>query len=298
MAKTTTSQNAVFVALNRRFFDCATIFLRSLFKVYPNCPDILVFHTDLTPRERGFMEKYPSVKTVQISSADFETGPPMATHRPKLADPVISYARFLIWTDHMKDYETVLHLDTDLLILKPFEELFAKKQFTIFEETYQAEDALFYDARHPELLRLLQEDSIQPPRVVANCGVFTVPKKDRTPENRELLTYLLKRYSKFIKWADQSVINLWMAKKGIMVNPNNQHNFQHRLIVKSSDAKGLSGAKIFHFNGVDLTYRVFLMRCASVLAGHSAGWKLYRLIFNASDLILRLWRKLNKPFIS
>ncbi len=269
------------------------IFLKSLFEACPDCPDVFIYHTDLNKKQLCHLKKYPTVKTVCLANNDFIWGPSMATHRPKLADPRISYARFLIWTDQMKNYENVVHLDTDLLILGRLDELFNTDRFTIFAETYQAEDACFYNPLNPGLLNLLEEDGIQPPVVIANCGVFTVPKKDRTPEDFEMLCYLLKRYAPYVKWADQSIINLWMAKKGINITPGNQFNFQHRLVAKPGRVPGLSEVKIFHFNGVDLRYRLFLVRCANFLRHLPWGWDIYRLVFRVAYGLLHLWRSMN-----
>jgi lipopolysaccharide biosynthesis glycosyltransferase len=287
-------KNAIFVEINQRFLPYLEIFLKSLFRFYPDCPDLFVYHTDLNETQLRRLRKYPAVKTVCLEETDFTSGPSMATHRPKFADPKISYARFLIWTDKMKDYENVVHLDADLLILGRFDDLFAQDRFTIFAETYQAEDSLFYNSKNPDLVRLLDEDGIRLPVTVANCGVFVVPRKDRSSEDFETLGYLLKRYSNYIKWSDQSIINLWMAKKGICVAEGNQFNFQHRLITKPGRVDGLREAQIFHFNGVDLIYRLFLVRCASFLCRLPYGWNIYRFVYRTTDDLLRLWRSRDK----
>lgn len=285
-----TKKNAIFVEINQRFLPYLKVFLKNLFYIYPDCPDLLIYHTDLNEAQLRRLHKHTAVKTVRLDDTDYASGPPMATHRPKLADPRISYARFLIWTDRMQEYENVVHLDTDLLILGSFDDLFAYNRFTIFEETYQAKDSLFYDPQDPDLLRLLDEDGIRPPSRVANCGVFVVPRKDRSPDDYETLCYLLRRYDKYIKWSDQSIINLWMAKKGIRVTEGNRFNFQHRLVAKPGPVDGLREARIFHFNGVDLTYRLFLIRCTGFLYRMPWGWNIYRLVYRMADNLLRLLR--------
>ena len=292
------TKNAIFVEINQLFLPYLEVFLKSLFRIYPDCPDLLIYHTDLNDTQLSRLRQHAAVKTVRLEEADFVSGPPMASHRPKQADPRISYARFLIWTDRMKEYENVIHLDTDLLILGRFDDLFSCERFTIFAETYQEEDSLFYNSRDPDLSRLLDEDGIRLPARVANCGVFVVPRKDRSPEDFETLCYLLKRYGKYIKWSDQSIINLWMAKKGIRATEDNRFNFQHRLIDTPGGVNELREARIFHFNGVDLTYRLFLVRCARRLCRMPYGWNIYLLVYGAVDNLLRFWRSRRKFFRS
>ena len=290
MASRVRTKNAIFIEINQRFLPYLEVFLKGLRRVHRDYPDLFIHHTDLTEEQTRRLSRYEGLRTVQLEDADFAAGPAMATHRPKHADPRISYARFLIWTQRLKDYENVLHLDTDLLILGRFDELLDGVRFRIFAETYQSSDALFYDARDPMLTRLLEEDGIHLPDKVGNCGVFVVPKKDRTPENFDLLNTLLSRYGPFIKWSDQSIINLWMVMKGYEVEEGDRFNFQHRLVTRPGRVNGLRQARIFHFNGVDLTYRLFLQRCAGVLSRLPAGWELYRLVYRATDGLLRVWR--------
>lgn len=59
----------------------------------------------------------------------------------------------MIWTDHFCDCETVLHLDVDLMILRPLNELFTGECFLNYSETYSGVDALFYNPNDPELLK-------------------------------------------------------------------------------------------------------------------------------------------------
>ncbi len=289
-------KNAIFVEVNQRFLPYLEVFLAGLFRIHPDCPDLLVYHTDLNDTQLRRLQKHPAVKTVRLQDTDFISGPPMATHRVKLADPRISYARFLIWTDRFNDYENVVHLDTDLLILGRFDELFSHDRFVIFKEEHSEENSLFYNPRDPGLLKLLHEDGIRLPESIANCGVFVVPKKCRSSESFETLRYLLKRYGSYIKWSDQSIINLWMAMKKIRVTEGNRFNFQHRLFADPGPVNGLREARIFHFNGVDLTYRLFLIQCAGNLCRLPGGWNIYRFVYRIADGLLHLWRSRDRFF--
>lgn len=284
--------HVIFASLNRRFVPYAEMLLKTLRRTNPDHPEVHFYHTDLDAHARRKLERAGRVKTVACAFDDFKAGPAMASHDQALADPRISYARFLIWTQRFDAYETVLHLDTDLLILGSIQELFETRDFLIFPETYEGEDAVFYDPRDPELVSRLAEDGIQNLPQAANAGVFAVPRAFRTPENCELLTNLIDRYGKFIKWSDQSILNLWMARRGLRVTDDLRFNFQHRLLARATP-RDLRNTRIIHLNGVDLRYRLFLMRAGAALCRVPGGWSIYRVLARMCGTLLAMWR--NRP---
>ncbi len=282
--------HVIFASVNRRFLDYAECFLRSLQSAYPDHPEVHLYHTDLNEKECSRLSQPGRVKTVKISFNDFKSGPAMASHHAKFADPRISYSRFLIWTRRFDEYETVVHLDTDIIIRGSFETLFQTDKFLIFPETYTGPDAIFYNATDPKLAQMLKEDGIIAPSRAANAGIFSVPRALRTEANFEILMQLIDRYDAHIKWSDQSILNLWMAKKGIAVTDDFTFNFQHRLL-NTNKAGEVKNAKIFHLNGVDLAYRLFLMKTLSKLHRLPGGWSIYKFLDNICQSLLKIWRK-------
>ncbi len=282
--------HVIFSSVNRRFLEYVVCFLTTLKIAYPDHPEVHLYHTDLNEKECARLSQLSRVKTVKISFNDFKSGPAMASHHPKFADPRISYSRFLIWTRRFEEYETVVHLDTDIIIKGSFEALFETEKFLIFPETYTGPDAIFYNAADPKLTQMLNEDRIVPPPRAANAGIFSVPRALRTKENFELLMQLIDRYDTHIKWADQSILNLWMAKQGIGLTDDFTFNFQHRLL-STNKAGEATKAKIFHLNGVDLAYRLFLMKSLSHLHRLPAGWTLYKSLDKICHSLLKIWRK-------
>jgi hypothetical protein len=285
-------KNAIFVELNANFYFYAKVFLRTLAKNYPGHPPLFVYHTDLSEAQQKYLASFKNVQLVRCTLDDFRWGPPMATHSVKFADARISYLRFLIWTDRFAEYDKVLHLDTDMLILGGYEELFKVERFTAFPEAYAGDDVVFYDPRNPELLKLLKEDGIESPRMAANAGVFLVPKADRTPEDRAVMERLMTRYKPFIKWSDQSIINLWMAIKGYKPVEEHRFNYLHKWLDAPGGFRKLRDSSSFHFNGVDLVFRPFFVRLANVLRHLPfAGWPIYRSLYHAAQWMLDRWRR-------
>jgi hypothetical protein len=282
--------HVIFASVNRRFVAYAELLLKTLRRTNPDHPEVHFYHTDLDAHARGRLERAGRVKTVACTFDDFEAGPAMATHQQNFADPRISYARFLIWTPRFDAYETVLHLDTDLLILGSIRELFETQDFLIYPEAYEGEDAVFYDPRDPALVYRLAEDGIENLSKAANAGVFAVPRSFRTPENYELLGNLIDRYGMFIKWSDQSILNLWMARRGIQVTDDVRFNFQHRLLTRAAP-RVLRSARIIHLNGVDLRYRLFLMRAGAALCRVPGGRSVYRMLARTCRALLAIWQQ-------
>lgn len=282
--------HVIFASVNRRFLEYAQCFLKTLQIAYPEHPEVHLYHTDLNQNECSQLSKMGRVKTVKIGFKDFKSGPAMASHHAKFADPRISYSRFLIWTRRFEDYETVVHLDTDLIVRGSLEPLFHTDKFLIFPETYTGKDAIFYNSTEPKLVAMLKEDGIAPPSRAANAGIFSVPRALRTEENFDQLMQLIDRYDAHIKWSDQSILNLWMAKKGIALTDDFTFNFQHRLLNTNKTGE-VTNAKIFHLNGVDLAYRLFLMKALSQLHRSPGGWTIYKLLDKICQSLLKLWRK-------
>lgn len=281
--------HALFVSLNKWFLDYANCFLETLDRSYPDHPELIVYHTDLSEKECAGLKRFTRVTTVKVGFDEFKTGPAMASHHPKFADPRISYSRFLIWTRRFDAYETVVHLDTDIIVRGSLEPLVSTDKFLIYPETYTGDDAIFYNRKDPKLIKLLHEDGIPMPTRAANAGIFAIPRSLRTQENYELLNYLIDRYDEYIKWSDQSILNLWMAKKGIALTDDFTFNFQNRLL-STSKAAEIQSAKIFHLNGVDLAYRLFLMQTLSQIHGWPGGWAIYRTLEKICQSLIKIWR--------
>jgi lipopolysaccharide biosynthesis glycosyltransferase len=173
-------------------------------------------------------------------------------------DPHVFYARLLLWTDYFRDFGNILHLDVDTLILDPLEDLVAVDEFVMVLEEHTEPDYLFLDHRDPALLTLLEEDSIKIDAHRGNAGVFLLPPQWRgAQEYREILR-LLSRYREHLKWADQSLLNLWMLHRGIETSWNSSWNYQ----LRAHGEKILlpNKPRVLHLNGIPYGPREILMK--------------------------------------
>lgn len=243
-------KSAIFVTLNKDFLDFFYIFLNSLKKNYPDHPELLIYHTDLAAGDVNRLEDLDRVRLFSISENNEHTGPVMAKYHN--IDPHVFYTRYLIWKNFADDYDSILHLDLDVLVMKPLNDLIESDEFMIFQDRYDDLDAVFYDNNNLNLKTLLKKDNINMPTSYANAGVFLVPQKYQTAENYDALIDITSRYKDHLIWADQSALNVWLAKEKIDIKNDDQYNYQVFHISRYRSPLSLfklKDASIIHFNG-------------------------------------------------
>ena len=79
-----------------------------------------------------------------------------------------------------------------------------------------------------------------------------IPQKYRTKENYDYLVYLTKRYFRYLKHDDQSVINMWMWKNAISPTNKIEYNYQVRFFKMSDKKMPISDIYILHFLGMKI----------------------------------------------
>jgi hypothetical protein len=97
---------------------------------------------------------------------------------------------------------------------------------------------------------LLEEEGLagwrSPP---ANAGVVVFPRRFRTREQYAELARLTVRYGPHLRWGDQSVLNLWLARNRISPAAGVEFNYQLRLIYDVRARRECQHARVVHFNG-------------------------------------------------
>jgi len=180
-------------------------------------------------------------------------------------DPQIFYSRYLIWNNFAGVYDKILHLDLHILVMKPLDGLFALDEFTIFQDKYDGSDSVFYDKNNSNLRKLLKKDNILIPNSAANAGVFLVPKKYETKKDYDTLIYITKRYKEHLIWADQSAINIWLAKEKIPIKNDDRYNFQIFRLTQLTTFLKVKDAYIIHFMGFSAKKKFFIMKLSYFL---------------------------------
>ena len=148
------------------------------------------------------------------------------------------------------DYDNILHLDVDTIVLQDLDEILVKDEFLMFDNNEILEGVDIIDKSDEAQSTInnlkINYDVYNPPKF-GNAGVFTLPKRYRTRENLEQLQIITKEMGRYLLYADQSAINLWMIKNGVEVSDSIEYNFQPHFFNYDNNKYEFSDVKILHF---------------------------------------------------
>lgn len=273
MPRTSNVKPAIFISVDARFAAHWEQFQDSLARNWPNYPEVLVALHDRGGALEDKLRATPRYRLLDSDIFCLGHGPVMAHLQGKVNADAF-YSRLALWGDSFSEYDTILHLDVDTIVLRPLDDLVMTHDFQIAVDLYQGDNYLFNNHRCPELQRLLREDGIAIPSQQANAGIFTMPRKYRSPEYLHEIELLLERYRDHLRWADQSLINIWMVKHGVQIRQDLAWNFQARAFTQEKVAG--DRLKVLHFNGISDPHRVSLMKAANKLLQYRGGWAWFR----------------------
>ena len=242
--------NAIFIAFDDNYVNYARACLNSLVLNYPGYPQLLIAYNGSRETVKQWLSTIRRTQLVEInipntSLQELPRGPVNST---------MIYWRYELWNDSFSEFDTILHLDVDLLVLKPLDSLF------LYEEFFAVANNCLYDhvrvfhpenKDNPDLQQLLKQDGLCYPdnrNDMINAGVFVLPKIRRTKENYKLLLNFTKRYAKWLAYADQSVISLWMQQCRIKPSYAYQFNLQTALLNDNTVSLKIDDAAILHFS--------------------------------------------------
>lgn len=249
-------KHAIFISFDDRHFLYAKSCLRSLEQNYPTHPDILALYDGENPEVFAFLKGIqkiiicPPSHLKLLNLKDINLG---VVNSPQV------FNRYILWTTQFDDYENILHLDVDVLILKPLDELFEKNDFFAvcdFSPTYSIFKNTCQDLAKVKQMLLNDHIHLQDyPFDMLNAGVFMIPKRFRNKRHFKHLWTITEKYNDFMMFADQSAISLWCHQNKIHFSADIRFNFQlsflsypevyYKLIMK--DIEILDDIHILHF---------------------------------------------------
>ena len=239
-----TLSNCIFTVVDENYEEYARACFNSIVENYTNHPKVLVYHNNLTEEFKSFVSRLNGFELVYKEMFDvskLNLGP---------VDNKNVYMRYFLWTSELDKYDNVLHLDVDTLVLGNLDEVFESDEFLMFnnneilegvdiiEKSNEAQDALSSFK--------ISYDVFNPPEF-ANAGVFVIPKKYRNKEQLFKLLSITKGLSKYLRYADQSAINLWMILNSIPISDRIEYNFQPHFFNYTTNKHELEEVKIVHF---------------------------------------------------
>jgi len=242
-----TGRHAIFVAFNDRHWRYAQPCLKSLVDNYPAHPEILALYDGHRP---GVLAKLRTIpRLTLLDPARFQPGSGEGA-----AGWSISYRRFLLWTDRFEEYDRILYLDADTLVLKPLDALFERDGFFAVTNRFPGpRGSIFRPDRQgePALRELLAEDGLHfptSPDETINSGVFVIPRELRRSEHFEELDYLARRYRDYGQYDDQAVVSLWCLRHKIRASLCFEFNYQSHFLFQPDVPTALDEAAILHFS--------------------------------------------------
>lgn len=248
-------RNAIFLAFDDGYMDYAKVCISSIVKNYPNYPEILIFYNGNNEENLKYFGK---INRISIHSFDLEF---LDYKRLNLNNnnSKLVFVRHLLWSERFKEYDNILYLDVDTLILKPLDELFSKEDFFAVYDLTPSGYSIFKNESFDDerLLKLLNEDGINisfDQFSMMNSGVFLIPRKYRTQKYFDKLIELTYKYNSYAYIPDQTSISLWCHYNKIEFSGDLVYNFQlcffnHPILFfkKLSQADYLSDIHIMHY---------------------------------------------------
>jgi lipopolysaccharide biosynthesis glycosyltransferase len=149
------------------------------------------------------------------------------------------YFRYILWTTFFDDYDSIIHLDADTIVLGPLEDLLFREDFFCVADFTLGFDRLFdFKFRNDKkLIKRLSDDSLSTDPCslqMMNAGIFVIQKKYRTTEQFDRLWHFTKRYNAYSQFADQAAISLWCYHNKIPFSLEIEYNFQIPFLLNST----------------------------------------------------------------
>lgn len=236
--------NAIFIVTDKNYFKYTRACINSIKVNWPNHPEIIIsYKTDKIEEEDfNFLRKNKiTIKTYYSESGEFSLGP---------VNNDIIYQKFELWNDpYFDNFDNILHLDSDVLVLKPLDDLMKTDEFYIVSNVEKVPHInVFGNIVSKELYDLCNEYYIDDNIQMVNAGVFVIPKKYRSEMYCDKLFELGRTFNDHIKYADQSIISIWCNFFNIPISPILFNNFQSTL--SSICCYDWRLINILHFSGI------------------------------------------------
>lgn len=226
-------KNAIFLAFDTNHWKYAAACINSIKRNFPLHPDLLVYYKGDDQHALDYLNSEKHVTL--LSNLDF---PDFGNYHKKVQSEMV-YCKYLLWSSLFSDYNNVLYLDSDTLVLSSLEDLFKLKEPFIVSNNLSFKEARIFKAdktRNPKLISSLNKYNISFPRgrhSMANAGVIMMPKWYRTWCFYDSLMSITEDMKEFFAYADQSAISLLCHYRNIRISRDYRYNFQTPLYGKA-----------------------------------------------------------------
>lgn len=287
-------KNAIFIAFDDNYINNIFVCLNSLKKNFPNHPPLLINYIGKNKKILNYLNSIEDVSLIDESLEQI-INLKLPLH-PHISNPIV-YAKYLLWTNLFEEYDSIMHLDADTIILNPFEELFSRNEFFIVSNNLRFFESRIFKRKFDSeyyLNRLLTLDGLQFPdsfKDMANAGMFVIPKKYRTTDQFRKLYEISLLYSPYVAYGDQSLISLWCLKNRIKFSEEFEYNFQMPIYTKLLLSRYPKRFKIplYFFNSKTFLNQVKILHYSGRYKPGSKKFSKWRLMGSCSKIIEDLY---------
>jgi lipopolysaccharide biosynthesis glycosyltransferase len=264
--------NCIFTAFDDKYFIYARAWLTSLAENYPDHPPVKIIYVGKNEGVKDFCSSLPNVSILDypLDPHEFE-----GLNLGVVGSPMI-YVRLVLWTRLFDEYDSIVYMDCDTVVLKPFPEVFLFDDFFCVSDNSKEEVILQQASSDAELMSYLETDKIvleELNRSMLNSGFFVLPKKYRTRENLDQLWGISRKYNKFMKHSDQSILSIWCYINRLSISNAYEYNFQTHFIFSAViHSISMDSIKIIHYSywKPRRNFEQLLLPASYVLKAHEA----------------------------
>lgn len=269
----TKKKHAIAIVVNNAYAKYAVSLIQSIKTNWPLHPQILLhLHVDVSFEIASYFESLNQVSIVRFDPNNFEYRKLLIDNQTTFGSNSFHDSGYFIlnfWNTNFDEFENILILDADMLVLKDLDALINQKEFVgisaaneRFIPAFSFKGNAIKRSRQYFVytFKAWMKGIFVLPKQSLNSGVILLTPQDRTTKNYTLLLNLLKGFKNACP-SDQEIILLWAIKTKKKISTDFIYNFQirffnemkeNRLIkqLKSPIKNASDNIHILHFNGI------------------------------------------------
>ena len=269
--------------MNNAYSQYALSLINSMKVNWESHPEILLFlHIDVSDKYLKIFESFSKIIINKFDPKDFEYRRFLTDNNSTFGSKSFHDTGYFIinfWNTNFENYDNLLILDADMLVLKNLDSLINQNSFYCSSAANERLFPVFsfqgnFMKRSWFLIiyyfkACLYNIFIAPNQSI-NSGVILLTPKERSFKNYSFLLKLLKEFNKACP-SDQEIILLWILKTKRKFSIDFRFNFQIRFFnalqenslskkYKTNIESSIKNIHILHFNGIKPNDNLFLKK--------------------------------------
>lgn len=239
-------KNCIFISFDDNYYEYAKVCINSIKANYPEHPLVMVYYMGSDSKVVHYLD---SIDNLQIVKDNFHSS--KYNYLNMGVGSSVMHGKFFLWEEYFQQFDNIVYLDCDVVVLKPFPELFDTNDFFAVSD-FSDENIFDPKSNQQELEALAKTDNIELKEIdtyMINGGVMAVPKRFRSVKYHRQIWYLIKRYNNYTSHYNQSIISLWTYLNKISISRDIYYNFQiHHVVGPIAEFAEIDSIKILHYS--------------------------------------------------